>query len=118
MKPILIKTSRGNIAYRSYGNPGNPPLMLVHGWPQSSYCWAEVAKYLTEFNVITPDLRGLGDSERSLAVEAYQKKELGKDLFARLLPFYRRTDRLEKYQRSNRRDQSSRYQRRQYRHFQ
>ncbi len=55
--------------------------MLVHGWPQSSYCWHEVAHYLQDYYIIAPDLRGLGDSERTLEVEAYAKDELGKDLF-------------------------------------
>ena len=77
-----VHTKRSKVAYRTYGEEKNPPLMLVHGWPQSSYCWHEVAQYLNDYYIITPDLRGLGDSERSLAQESYTKDELGKDLFA------------------------------------
>lgn len=77
-----LKTPRVQLAYRSYGDPSLPPLMLVHGWPQSSYCWHEVAHYLQDYYIIAPDLRGLGDSERTLEVEAYAKDELGKDLFS------------------------------------
>ena len=76
------QTARGRIAYRVYGNPKHPPLMLVHGWPQSSYCWTEVASFLPDYYIITPDLRGLGDSERTLEVKAYTKDQLGMDLFA------------------------------------
>lgn len=76
------QTARGRIAYRTYGDPQNPPLMLVHGWPQSSYCWVEVVSFLPEYYIITPDLRGLGDSERTLNVKAYTKDQLGLDLFA------------------------------------
>ena len=54
----------------------------MHGWPQSNYCWKEVATALPEFYVITPDLRGLGDSERTLAVKAYEKDAMGEDIFA------------------------------------
>ena len=76
-----IKTARGLFAYRTYGKEDNPPLFLVHGWPQSSYCWHDVAQELTDFYVIAPDLRGLGDSERTLDVSAYTKDQLGLDIF-------------------------------------
>ena len=79
-----ITTERGTFSYRSYGKPTAPPLVLVHGWPQSSYCWKEVAEALPDFYVITPDLRGLGDSERTLDVKAYKKDALGKDIFSLL----------------------------------
>lgn len=77
-----IQTKRSKVAYRTYGDQNHPPLMLVHGWPQSSYCWHEVAHYLKDYYIIAPDLRGLGDSERSLEIKSYTKDELGKDLFA------------------------------------
>ena len=77
-----VQTKRSKVAYRTYGEEKNPPLMLVHGWPQSSYCWHDVAQYLNDYYIITPDLRGLGDSERTLELKSYTKDELGKDLFA------------------------------------
>ena len=77
-----VQTKRSIVAYRTYGEKKNPPLMLVHGWPQSSYCWHEVAQYLNDYFIIAPDLRGLGDSERTLELKSYTKDELGKDLFA------------------------------------
>ncbi|MEL0226248.1 MAG: alpha/beta hydrolase [Flavobacteriaceae bacterium] len=77
-----VQTKRSKVAYRTYGEEKNPPLMLVHGWPQSSYCWHEVAQYLNDYYIIAPDLRGLGDSERTLELKSYTKDELGKDLFA------------------------------------
>lgn len=77
-----VQTKRSKVAYRTYGEEKNPPLMLVHGWPQSSYCWHEVAQYLNDYYIIAPDIRGLGDSERTLELKSYTKDELGKDLFA------------------------------------
>lgn len=77
-----IQTKRSKVAYRTYGDPSLPPLILVHGWPQSSYCWHEVAQTLTDYYIIAPDLRGLGDSERTLDLRYYTKDELGKDIFA------------------------------------
>ena len=40
-----------------------PPLLLLHGYPQSHIMWHKVAPSLSEkFNLIIPDLRGYGDS--------------------------------------------------------
>ena len=33
-----IQTKRSKVAYRTYGEKKNPPLMLVRLRPQSSYC--------------------------------------------------------------------------------
>jgi pimeloyl-ACP methyl ester carboxylesterase len=57
------------------------PLVFVHGWPQSSYEWHKIIGPLSEqFTVITPDLRGLGDSERPLS--GYDKRTLASDVYA------------------------------------
>ena len=49
------------------------PLVLLHGWPQSWYAWRHVLPVLAaKYQVIMPDLRGLGDSSRPL--EGYDKK--------------------------------------------
>jgi Predicted hydrolases or acyltransferases (alpha/beta hydrolase superfamily) len=54
---------------------------MLHGWPESSYCWEGVTAFLNPpLRVIAPDLRGLGDSERTLDVKTYQKLELAKDI--------------------------------------
>lgn len=41
------------------------PLVLLHGWPQTWYEWRHVIPALAaRYQVIAPDLRGLGDSSR------------------------------------------------------
>jgi haloacetate dehalogenase len=56
------------------------PLVFVHGWPQSCYEWHKIIGPLSEqFTVITPDLRGLGDSERPLS--GYDKRTLASDVY-------------------------------------
>ncbi len=41
-----------------------PALVLLHGFPQNHWCWAEVAPALAQdFRVIVPDLRGYGASD-------------------------------------------------------
>jgi len=42
---------------------GGPPLVLLHGYPQTHVAWHEVAPRLAEeYTVVAPDLRGYGDS--------------------------------------------------------
>ncbi len=79
----FVQTARGRFAYRQTGT--GRPLVMLHGWPESSYCWKAVAEQLqNDFRIIAPDLRGLGDSERSLDPAAYTKQAMGQDLLALL----------------------------------
>jgi haloacetate dehalogenase len=42
-----------------------PPLLLLHGYPQTHVMWHAVAPALAEhFTVVCPDLRGYGDSDK------------------------------------------------------
>ena len=77
-----INTARGLFAARLYGAEHHPPLILVHGWPQSSYCWHHVTPYLSEYRVIAVDLRGMGDSVRTLEAAHYGKNQMALDIFA------------------------------------
>ena len=57
-----------------------PPVVLLHGWPQTWYEWRHVIPALAEkFHVIAPDLRGLGDSSRPLT--GYDKKTVADDIW-------------------------------------
>ena len=62
------------------GLPGRPPVVLLHGWPQTWYEWRHVMVRLAEHHpVIAPDLRGLGDSSRPL--EGFDKRTVANDVF-------------------------------------
>jgi len=81
MKTSKITVSRGTFTVRDRGNKDGIPVIMLHGWPESSYCWEEVTTFLDPaLRVIAPDLRGLGDSERTLDAKAYQTVELAKDI--------------------------------------
>jgi haloacetate dehalogenase len=42
-----------------------PPVVLLHGYPQTHACWHAVAPKLAgDFTVVCPDLRGYGDSDK------------------------------------------------------
>lgn len=57
----VIETSGARINLRHAGS--GPPLLLMHGNPQTHVSWHRVAPQLAErFHVVTMDLRGYGDS--------------------------------------------------------
>jgi pimeloyl-ACP methyl ester carboxylesterase len=58
------------------------PVSLLHGWPDSSHLWRNQMPFLAAngFRVITPDLRGLGRSERPNTVAAYRLSEAVADV--------------------------------------
>lgn len=83
--PKQLQTPRGRFAWREGGAPGGTALVMIHGWPESSYCWEHVAAHLKAgFRIIAPDLRGLGDSERTPDVESYRKQEMAQDVISLL----------------------------------
>src|SRR5215471_17593469 len=58
-----------------------PPLLLVHGWPQTWYAWRLVMPALArDFTVIAPDQRGIGLSGRP--EDGYDTGTLAADLAA------------------------------------
>lgn len=47
------------------GDPAKPPLLLLHGFPQTHAIWQRVARQLAaDFSLVIPDLRGYGDSTK------------------------------------------------------
>jgi len=57
-----------------------PPVVLLHGWPQTWYEWRHIIPALAQrYTVIAPDLRGLGDSSRPL--QGYDKQTVARDIW-------------------------------------
>jgi pimeloyl-ACP methyl ester carboxylesterase len=60
-------TSGGEVAYTDEGD--GPPVVLIHGFPQSSFVWRDLGPLLSSrFRVIVPDMLGSGDSEKPTGV--------------------------------------------------
>lgn len=56
-----------------------PPLMLLHGWPQTSHCWRHLLPQLaSSYTVVAPDLRGYGLTDKPLG--GYDKRTMAEDL--------------------------------------
>jgi pimeloyl-ACP methyl ester carboxylesterase len=63
--------------YRTAG--GGDPVVLLHGWPQTSHEWRRIIPQLApRYRVIAPDLRGLGDTSRPL--EGYDSRSIAGEL--------------------------------------
>ncbi|PIB37334.1 hydrolase [Reichenbachiella sp. 5M10] len=59
-----IKIDGINIAYREAGNPQNPTLVLLHGYPASSHQYRKVLNALSDdYYLIAPDYPGYGNSD-------------------------------------------------------
>ncbi len=57
------RTAGGELAYLDVGE--GPAVVLLHGFPQSSFVWRDLAGLLAgRFRVIAPDLLGAGDSDK------------------------------------------------------
>jgi haloacetate dehalogenase len=65
-----------------HGGSG-PPLLLLHGHPQTHMMWHAVAPGLAErFTVVAPDLRGYGESSKPASTsdhEPYSKRAMARD---------------------------------------
>ncbi len=55
----------GGLAYREAGGASDPVVLLVHGYPESSYMWQHALPALAAagWRALAPDLPGYGDSE-------------------------------------------------------
>ena len=64
---VLYKTAvvEGlSIFYREAGDPGNPKLLLLHGFPASSHQYRNLISALSDrFHIIAPDYPGFGNSD-------------------------------------------------------
>src|SRR4051794_7166031 len=63
-----------SLAYDRHG--AGAPVILLHGWPGDRRDWREVAPRL-EADVIVPDLRGFGDSDKHPADPTEQYSAAG-----------------------------------------
>lgn len=65
------------------GNPANPPIILLHGFPESHRAWRHQIPALAEqYFVIAPDQRGYAGSSKPQGVENYAADKIAADLFA------------------------------------
>jgi haloacetate dehalogenase len=73
-----------NVCYDSTPTPARPPLLLLHGFPQTHAIWHKTAERLRRsFALVMPDLRGYGDSDKPRGPpdhSAYSKRTMALDV--------------------------------------
>jgi haloacetate dehalogenase len=83
-RPFRLKGSGAEIAGVTRGS--GPPLLLLHGYPQTHLMWHRVAPVLAErFTVVAADLRGYGASskpESDAGHTPYSKRAMAADMVA------------------------------------
>lgn len=79
-----MQTDETTIFLRWRGD--GPPLLLLHGFPQTHIMWRRVASLLTQdFTVVCADLRGYGRSgcpPSTAEHQPYSKREMARDMVA------------------------------------
>ena len=79
-----IATSGADIFVRTGGTVGAPPLLLLHGFPQTHAQWHRVAQRLAnDYFLVLPDLRGYGDSSHAPGEPDhanYSKRAMAQDM--------------------------------------
>jgi haloacetate dehalogenase len=75
-----------NVRFDPRPDASRPPLLLLHGFPQTHAIWHRVAARLRRrFTLVMPDLRGYGDSDKPRGPadhSAYSKRTMAQDVVA------------------------------------
>jgi pimeloyl-ACP methyl ester carboxylesterase len=68
---VIVSSSGAELYVEDHGD--GVPVILLHGWPDSSALWREQVPFLAGngFRAITPDLRGFGRSSRPDDTDSY-----------------------------------------------
>jgi pimeloyl-ACP methyl ester carboxylesterase len=71
----------GEVRLHAVTGGGGPPLLLIHGWPQTWYAWRMLMPALArDFSVIAVDQRGIGLSDKPQ--DGYDTATLANDMVA------------------------------------
>jgi 2-hydroxymuconate-semialdehyde hydrolase len=71
-----ISVSGGELAYADLGE--GPPVLLLHGFPTSSFLWRREAWLLAQrMRVIVPDLLGYGQSQKPAQADLSERAQVG-----------------------------------------
>lgn len=64
------------------GSKGQPVIIFLHGFPEFWYGWHRQIDYFAAkgYRVLVPDQRGYNLSSKPESIEAYQVRELAKDI--------------------------------------
>ena len=82
----VVDVDSGGVRVHALAGGSGPPLLLLHGYPQTLAIWHRLAPRLAaRFTVVAADLRGYGDSGKPATDSRhapYSKREMAKDPLA------------------------------------
>ncbi len=82
----LSRIDTGEATLRVRHGGSGPPLLLLHGYPETHMMWGKIADDLArDFTVVAPDLRGYGESSKPVTTEdhePYSKRAMARDVVA------------------------------------
>lgn len=82
----LAQVNVGEATLRVRHGGSGPPLLLLHGYPQTHMMWGQIAGELArDFTVVAPDLRGYGLSSKPPGTAdhaSYSKRAMARDAVA------------------------------------
>lgn len=71
-RPLRWRVNSLELAGLSWGEPGDKPLLALHGWLDNAASFTRLAPLLSGYHVVAPDLTGHGQSARRSADASYQ----------------------------------------------
>lgn len=80
---VINKQANGLIfKVRVAGNPSDEPVILLHGWPETSHMWTRLMEKLSAegYYCIAPDQRGFSPQARPTDVKDYEIEKLASDV--------------------------------------
>ncbi|HSM40338.1 MAG TPA: alpha/beta hydrolase [Afifellaceae bacterium] len=87
----ISRVEANGLGFRVAHGGAGPPLLLLHGHPQTLMMWEKVAPLLApHFSIVAPDLRGYGRSDKPPSAPdhvPHSKREMAKDQVAIMQAF-------------------------------
>ncbi len=79
--PIQHHTAEVNNLKMHYVEAGEgPPVFLLHGFPETWFCWRhQIAALASNYRIIAPDLRGYGATAKPQS--GYDKRTMARDIY-------------------------------------
>ncbi|CAE7527141.1 ephA [Symbiodinium natans] len=84
--PASIQVNRLRLRVAEQGDPANPLVLLIHGWPECWFSWRWQLPALAKagYYAVAPDMPGYGGSDSPKEVARYDSKQIGQDMLALL----------------------------------
>lgn len=81
MKTRFTTLSGHPFFVREWGDPANPTMLCLHGFPEYGGAWSDIAAHLSDrFHIVAPDQRGYGQSWAPPDIRDYATPKLVADM--------------------------------------